>query len=94
VTVTAIETELPNVKAMAIFNGLIGRVAYVCVPRGKVVPDDCDGERRNNGAHQGGHNRELIPPRGEDLGQGQGLRSAGGQLQEFVAAAAEKVPLN
>ena len=93
-TVTAIETELANVKAMAIFDRLIGSVAYVCVPRGKEVPDNRDGERRHNGAREGGHDRELIPPRGEDLGQGQGLRSAGGQLQEFVAAAAEKVPLN
>src|SRR5688572_30618295 len=93
VTIPAVEAELTNVEAVAVLDRLVGTVAHVCVPRGKVVPDARDRERRNDDAHEGGHDRELIPPRGEDLGQGQGLRSAGGQLQEIVAAAAE-IPVN
>ena len=80
VTVAAIETELADVELMAVWDGLNGLVAHVRVPRGKVVPDARDHEDRTEAARDGGHDRELVPPRGEDLGQRLGLRGAVGQL--------------
>jgi hypothetical protein len=69
VTVSAIETKFADVKPVAVRDGLYGTVAYVCVPRGKVVPDARGCERRTESDHDGGHDRELVPPGGENLGQ-------------------------
>ena len=80
VTVSAIETKLADVEPVAVRNRLNGTVAHVCVPRGKVVPDARDRERRTEDAREGGPDRELVPPGGEDLGQWLGLCGAGGQL--------------
>ena len=80
VTVSAIETKLADVELVAVRDGLNGTVAHVCVPRGKVVPDARDREHRTEAARDGGHDRELVPPGREDLGQWLGLRGAGGQL--------------
>ena len=81
VTVPAIETELADVELVAVRDGLNGTVAHVRVPRGKVVPDARDRKQRNEAARDGGHDRELVPPRGKDLGQWLELRGAGGQFQ-------------
>ena len=67
VTVTAIETELADVELVAVRDGLNGTVAHVCVPRGKEVPDARDRERRSDAASDGDRERELVPPRGENL---------------------------
>ena len=79
-TVAAIETKLADVELVAVRDGLNGTVAHVRVPRGKEVPDARDRERRTDAARDGGHDRELVPPGREDLGQRLGLRGAGGQL--------------
>ena len=65
VTVSAIETKLADVEPVAVRDGLNGTVAHVCVPRGKVVPDARDRERRTEAARDGGHDRELVPPGGK-----------------------------
>ena len=65
VTVAAIETELADVELMAVWDGLNGLVAHVQVPRGEVVPDARDHEDRTEAARDGGHDRELVPPRGK-----------------------------
>ena len=80
VTVAAIETKLADVELVAVRDGLNGTVAHVCVPRGKTVPDARDDEHRTDGARNRGHDREFVPPRGEDLGQRLRLRGAGEQL--------------
>jgi hypothetical protein len=79
VTVPAIEAKLADVELVTVRDGLNGTVAHVCVPRGKVVPDARDREGRAEAARDGGHDREFVPPWGEDLGQWLGLRGAGGQ---------------
>jgi hypothetical protein len=80
VTVSAVETELTDVEPVAVRNRLNRTVAHVCVPRREVVPDARGRERRTENAGEGGHEREFVPPRGEDLGQSLGLRGAGEQL--------------
>src|SRR6185503_14979181 len=80
VTVPAIETEFADVEPVAIRDGLSGTVAYVRVPRRKVVPDARGRDYRTENDHEGGHERELVPPGWENLGQWLGLRGAGGQL--------------
>src|SRR6187549_3597953 len=77
VTVSAIETEFADVELMAVGNGLNRTVAHVGVPRREVVPDARDREYRTDAARDGGHDRELVPPRGKNLGQRLRLRSAG-----------------
>jgi hypothetical protein len=77
VTVAAIEAELADVELVAVRDGLNRPIAHICVPRGKVVPDARDHEDRAEAASNGSHDRELIPPRGKDLGQRLGLRGAG-----------------
>src|SRR5262249_22641081 len=79
VTVAAIETQLADVKPVAIRDGLYGTVADVGVPRGKVVPDARYRERRTEAARNGSHDRELVPPGRKDLAQWLRLLSAGGQ---------------
>ena len=66
-TVPTIETQLADVKFVAIWNRLNGTIANVRVPRRKVVPDARYCERRTEDAHDGRHDRELVQPRGEDL---------------------------
>jgi hypothetical protein len=77
VTVAAIETQLADVELVAVRDGLSGTIAHVRVPRGKVVPDERDRERRHDDASDGGQEWDLVPPRGEDLGQRLGLHGAG-----------------
>ena len=74
VTVPAIETKLADVELVAVRDGLNGTVAHVCVPRREAVPDARDREQRTEAAGDGGHDRELVPPRGKYLGQRLGLR--------------------
>jgi hypothetical protein len=69
VTVSAVETKLADVELVAVRNGLNGTVAHVRVLRGKEVPDTRGREYRTEAAHEGSHDRELVPPGGEDLGQ-------------------------
>jgi hypothetical protein len=76
VTVSTIETELADVKLVAVRDGLNGAVAYVCVPRRKPVPDAGDHETRKEDAGKGGREREFVPPWREDLGHWLGLRGA------------------
>ena len=89
VTVAAIETKLADVELVAVRDGLNGTVAHVRVPRGKVVPDARDREHRTEAARDGGHDRELVPPRGKDLGHWLGLRGAGGQFHPGPPGARE-----
>ena len=80
VTVSAIETKLADVELVAVGDGLNGTVADVRVPRGKIVPDARDRKQRTEAAHEGGHDRELVPRGGKDLTQWLGFPGAGGQL--------------
>ena len=80
VAVAAVETKLSHVELVAVRDGLSGTIAHIRVPRGKEIPHARDREYRNDGASDGGDDRELIPPRGKDLGQRLGLHGAGGQL--------------
>jgi len=68
VAIPAIETELADVELMAIRDGLSRTVAHVRVPRRKEVPDARDGDRRDEDAHDGDDDRELVPPCGKNLG--------------------------
>src|SRR5262245_46387951 len=81
VAVPAVEPKLADVEPMTVRDGLSGAIADVCVPRRKVVPDACDGDRRTEGTHDSGHERELVPPPGKNLAQWLGLPGAGGQLR-------------
>jgi hypothetical protein len=69
VTVPAIETELADMELVAVRDGLNGPVADVRVPWRKEVPDARDSSRGSESTGQGGDEWELIPPRGEYLGQ-------------------------
>ena len=80
VTVSAVETKLADMEFVAVRDRLNGTVAHVCVPRGKEVPDARDRESRTETAHDGGHDRESVKPRGKNLGQSLRLLGAGGQL--------------
>ena len=77
VTVTAIQTKLADVEPVAVRDRLSRPVAHVCVPRGKVVPDARGSERRTEDDRERGHDRELIPRRGEYLAQWLGPPGAG-----------------
>ena len=79
VAVPAVDPELAGVELVAVGDGLHGPVADVRVPGGEEVPDARDREHRTEAARDGGHDRELVPPGREYLGQRLGLR-AGGQL--------------
>jgi hypothetical protein len=68
------------VELVAVGDGLSGLVSHVRVPRREEVPNPRDRERRHDDARDGGDERDLIPPRGEDLGQRLGLCGAGDQL--------------
>ena len=64
----AIKTKLADVKLVTVWDRLDGLVADVRVPRGKEVPDARDGDRRDEDAHDGDDDRELVPPCGKNLG--------------------------
>ena len=77
VTVPTIQTELADVEPMAVRDRLNRLVAHVCVPRRKVVPDASGRERRTENDRDGGNDRELVPPRWENLTQWLGPPGAG-----------------
>src|SRR5215217_2509063 len=92
VTVPAVETELADVEPVAVRDGLYGTVAHVRVPGGEVVPDARDGEDRTDGARDGGHDRELVPPRGKDLRQRLRLRAGERQVPRLRVRDATVIP--
>src|SRR5262245_15492765 len=78
--IAAIETELSDVKLVAVRDRLHRLVAHVRVPRRKVVPDARDHDHRSEGSHDCGDERQLVPTWGKNLCQWLGLLGVGGQL--------------